>query len=64
MNQNDRRSLLDNIDLKVVGILSIVALEITALLQGIDGTILATGMALIGGIVGYEIRAWKGNPQP
>jgi hypothetical protein len=39
-----------------IAILAITAIEIVALLRGIDGTILAGALTVIGGIAGYQIK--------
>lgn len=42
--------------LKIVGVVVIGAVEVAALIQGIDGQLLATVLMVIAGIVGYEIK--------
>jgi hypothetical protein len=50
----------DSAKIKVVAIVGLVALEIVNLLTAkIDGNILLTIGAIIGGIAGYEIRGLK-----
>jgi hypothetical protein len=50
----------DSAKIKVVAIVGLVALEIANLLTAkIDGNILLTVGAIIGGIAGYEIRDLK-----
>jgi hypothetical protein len=50
----------DSAKIKVVAIVGLVALEIVNLLTAkIDGNILLTIGAIIGGIAGYEIRGIK-----
>jgi hypothetical protein len=50
----------DSAKIKVVAICGLVALEIANLLTSkIDGNILLTIGAIIGGIAGYEIRGLK-----
>jgi hypothetical protein len=50
----------DSAKIKVVAIIGLVALEIVNLLTAkIDGNILLTIGAIIGGIAGYEIRGLK-----
>lgn len=44
---------------KEIAIISIVLIEITALLLGHNGVMLAGVIALIAGIAGYEIRLVK-----
>ena len=46
-----------------VAIISIVVLEALALLQGIDGVLLSSGIAIIAGIAGYQIHATKKKNQ-
>ncbi len=41
--------------LKIVGVVSIAAIEVAALLTGTDGQVMATSMMIIAGIVGYSI---------
>jgi outer membrane lipoprotein SlyB len=41
---------------KVVAIISLTAICITALARGIDSVLVGTVSAIIGGIAGYEIR--------
>jgi outer membrane lipoprotein SlyB len=41
---------------KVVAIISLTAICITALTRGIDSVLVGTVSAIIGGIAGYEIR--------
>jgi len=38
----------------VVAMLSITALNVVALANGINGVLLASGMAIIGGLAGYQ----------
>ena len=43
----------------IVAILAVVILLSLALINDINGTLLATGIAAIAGIAGYEIKAIK-----
>ncbi len=40
-------------DAKVVGIAALAAIEIVALLKGVDGQLLATTIGIIAGLCGY-----------
>jgi hypothetical protein len=42
--------------IKIIGILSLFLLEMFALLKGMDGKLLLSIGAIIGGIVGYHIK--------
>lgn len=39
-----------------MAILAVAAIEIVALLCGVDGTILAGALTVIGGVAGYQIK--------
>ena len=43
----------------IVAIICITGLLVLALVKGIDGALLASGFALIGGLGGYEIKVLK-----
>lgn len=43
----------------IVAMIRIAGLEVLALLQGINGALLASGFALIGGLGGYEIKVLR-----
>ena len=43
----------------IIAILAIVALEIYALSQGINGTMLGWTVAIIAGLGGYEVKALR-----
>ena len=43
----------------VVAIISILIMECIALLKGIDGALLMTSLAIVGGLAGYELKAIK-----
>ena len=45
--------------LPLIGMLLIAILVILAIVQGINGVVLASGMALIGGLAGYTARRWQ-----
>ena len=40
----------------IIGIICITALLTVALVKGIDGALMASGFAIIGGLGGYEIK--------
>lgn len=40
----------------LAAVAGIVAIEIVALCQGINGTILATSLTILGGIGGFELK--------
>ena len=44
-----------NVTLAIIGI---IAIEIMALLKGIDGKALALALTLIGGLGGWELKKW------
>ncbi len=46
----------DETIVKIIAIISLTTINITALLHGIDSTLTGTICAIIGGIAGYEIR--------
>jgi len=45
----------------VVAIISILIMECIALLKGIDGALLMTSLAIVGGLAGYEVRTIKNH---
>ena len=47
----------------LIAILALVALETTALLRNVNGALLATVVAAIAGIAGYEINAIRNRPK-
>ena len=47
----------------IVAILAITVLEITALLQGINGLLLAGAVAVISGIAGYRVKVERDKHQ-
>ena len=49
----------DSTIVKIVAIASLAAINIVALLNGIDSTLTGTICAIIGGIAGYEFRKVK-----
>ena len=48
-----------NILVKLTAIISVLILDIYAIHQGIDGTMMATAMAIIGGIAGYSLKEYR-----
>jgi len=48
----------DETIVKIIAIISLTMINITALLHGIDSTLTGTICAIIGGIAGYEIRKY------
>jgi len=48
-----------NILVKLVAIFGIIFLDAYAIHQGIDGTMMATAMAIIGGIAGYSLKEYR-----
>lgn len=43
----------------IVAIICIAGLLVLALAKGIDGTLLASGLAILGGLGGYEIKVLR-----
>ena len=49
----------DSTILALAGITALTIIEITCLFKGIDHVILATIVAVIAGLSGYEIKVWR-----
>lgn len=49
----------DSTVLAGIGIAALAAIEIAALTQGIDSVVLGGVVAVIAGLAGYEIKAWR-----
>lgn len=45
--------------IKSIGIIGIVAIVAIATLHGLDGIVIASGMALVAGLSGYEVGVHK-----
>jgi len=51
----------DSAVIKIIGIVSLTGIAITALLHGIDSVLTGSISAIIGGIAGYEIGYNRGS---
>lgn len=48
---------------RVVAMLSIAAIEVAAIFNGMNGHMMALSLALIGGIAGYSVGLFRRSPR-